>query len=248
MAQRICMDEACEVPARTRGLCKRHYEILRRTGQLHLALPPSRRPPWGDLTLDVLRDGRSDDECWEWRGSRDTSGYGAVTLDGKRSKVHRVSYELAYGLIPEGLQIDHLCRVRACCNPAHLEAVTASENVRRGLKGVLGDPVRRPLGEGDVPLCVNGHEVTEDNAYPAYGKPRAMACRQCKRVWDNARKAEAAIAAGREPHKNGRPVTAPCGTASAYARHKRRGEEPCDPCRDARREYQRELWKRRASA
>ena len=67
------------------------------------------------------------DECWEWTGRLNASGYGVVTS----VFVHRTLYELFSGPIPEGLQIDHLCRNKRCANPTHLEAVTRSENVRR---------------------------------------------------------------------------------------------------------------------
>lgn len=76
--------------------------------------------------------------CWLWSGPLTRDGYGLVGKGGKGTGmflVHRVVYEAVCGPIPAGLEIDHLCRVRACCNPAHLEAVTRKENVRRGLRG-----------------------------------------------------------------------------------------------------------------
>jgi len=74
--------------------------------------------------------------CWEWKGAvcRYT-GYGKVGL-GRRGDgvgyVHRVVYQMLVGPVPEGMDLDHLCRNRACCNPDHLEPVTRSENNRRG--------------------------------------------------------------------------------------------------------------------
>lgn len=71
--------------------------------------------------------------CWLWMGAiNKQTGYGAF---GKRRKVysaHRISYEIHKGEIPAGLEIDHLCRVRCCVNPDHLEAVTSRENTLRG--------------------------------------------------------------------------------------------------------------------
>ena len=74
----------------------------------------------------------SDSGCWEWRGARTTDGYGTFSIHSKTVYAHRYSYEIHMGDIPDGLVLDHLCRVRHCVNPGHLEAVTNAENVRRG--------------------------------------------------------------------------------------------------------------------
>lgn len=71
-------------------------------------------------------------QCWRWTASLDPKGYGQVYFNGKVRRAHRVSYEIYRGPIPEGLQLDHLCRVRSCVNPAHLEPVTCRENLLRG--------------------------------------------------------------------------------------------------------------------
>lgn len=77
------------------------------------------------------------EDCWEWTGSRDKDGYGfakAKDSTGRRVHVgaHRIAYLLAAGSMDPAAVLDHLCRNRACCNPAHLEPVTNGENVRRG--------------------------------------------------------------------------------------------------------------------
>lgn len=71
--------------------------------------------------------------CWLWEGKiAKRTRYGVVYLDGRHQYAHRAVYSLLVGPIPQGLQIDHLCRVRACVNPDHLEPVTQHENLLRG--------------------------------------------------------------------------------------------------------------------
>lgn len=73
------------------------------------------------------------DGCWLWTGHMQNAGYGFISIKGKQYLVHRFMYERYNGAIPEGLVLDHLCRVTTCVNPDHLEPVTTAENVRRGV-------------------------------------------------------------------------------------------------------------------
>ena len=76
--------------------------------------------------------------CWVWIAAKDSNGYGRFMVSdtsGRISPAHRVSYTLVRGPIPIGLEIDHLCRVHACVNPDHLELVSHTANVKRGLAG-----------------------------------------------------------------------------------------------------------------
>lgn len=70
--------------------------------------------------------------CWLWTASRSENGYGRVRVCGAEWKAHRYVFTALRGPVTRGLDLDHLCRVRACVNPDHLEPVTRSENLRRG--------------------------------------------------------------------------------------------------------------------
>lgn len=72
------------------------------------------------------------DGCWLWLGAVNNDGYGDVRRNGRVEKAHRVAYELTRGAVPDGLELDHLCKTTRCVNPSHLEAVTHRENVLRG--------------------------------------------------------------------------------------------------------------------
>lgn len=86
-----------------------------------------------------------DTPCWIWNQSKNRAGYGYAHCHGsnRTMSAHRFIYEEFVGAIPEGLVLDHLCRVPSCVNPEHLEPVTQKENVRRGLRGMLA-----PVAEG----------------------------------------------------------------------------------------------------
>lgn len=75
--------------------------------------------------------------CWLWTGAANGNGYGAFRLDGRNVPVHRMAWELLRGPIAPGQVIDHLCRVKLCVNPLHLEPVPAAVNVRRGIRTKL---------------------------------------------------------------------------------------------------------------
>ena len=113
--------------------------------------------------------------CWLWGGMITRIGYGQIDIEDKSVTVHRFSYRLHKGNIPDGLCIDHLCSVRCCVNPDHLEAVTHKENTRRSWA----------LGRGKTPNinlthCPRGHEFTNENTYTA-PKTGQRQCRKCIR-------------------------------------------------------------------
>lgn len=119
----------------------------------------------------------SPDGCWEWDGATTKGGYGQIGLYGEGGRkltlyTHRVSYETFCGPIPEGLQIDHLCRNRRCWNPAHLEAVTGRENRARG----IGPALLRARYAAQT-HCIRNHEFTHANTrVTKSGKRQCKAC------------------------------------------------------------------------
>jgi hypothetical protein len=115
--------------------------ISTRTGARSAVLGSSRPRPdraarKGRTTTDPLGERfwskvRKTDDCWLWTAGLN-GGYGVYTIGGRPRPAHRLAYEELVGPVPDGLQLDHLCRVRRCVNPAHLEPVTSKENTRRG--------------------------------------------------------------------------------------------------------------------
>lgn len=136
-----CSVEDCESPVKSRLMCSAHYHRWVRYGDATILKRIVNRGTLEErFWARVIKDGplsflpASLGRCWIWTGSLTRSGYGILGV-GQRSKglilAHRLSYQIAKGPIPEGLHIDHLCMVRPCVNPTHLEAVTQRENNRR---------------------------------------------------------------------------------------------------------------------
>lgn len=164
---------SCGRPAVAQDLCGRHYQRLKKWGdptvtKLNRDLTPEERfwpkvdkngpPPDYDPSLGP---------CWLWtRGLKE--GYGAFHLDGKLCGAHEVAYRWLVGEVPEGCELDHLCRVRRCCNPSHLEPVSHLINVHRGTSPWAINAAKTH--------CPSGHEYDEENTYLYEGERH---CRKC---------------------------------------------------------------------
>lgn len=125
--------------------------------------------------------------CWNWTASVCKWGYGQFNVNrtGKKMQAHRIAYTALVGTIPEGLELDHLCRNTSCVNPDHLEPVTREENqaripeqIRFGARPKGWLPSWVTSGKNVTGFCKHGHEYTEDNTY--YYKDGRTDCRRCK--------------------------------------------------------------------
>lgn len=144
--------------------------------------PPKERRPdsvSGRLRTHVKLEARilrriqvTPEGCWQWTGGL-SDGYGTVYMNGANRRSHRAAYLILVGPVPDGLDLDHLCRNRACCNPEHLEPVTRSVNSLRGIGPELARQRRRAITH-----CAQGHEFTEESV----NKKGYRGCRTCQRA------------------------------------------------------------------
>lgn len=147
------------------------------------------------------------DGCWLWEAGITTAGYGTLSIASRTHYAHRLAYEHFIGPIEDGMVIDHLCRMRHCVNPAHLEVVTNAENLRRGYVSRTGrNPrpkpaprpkrVKRPKPEKREPRnfaqrthCKWGHEWTAENIVIRAGYRKCRLCAvDAQRRWEDRRK------------------------------------------------------------
>lgn len=164
---RSCSIPACHNPYRAKGFCSPHYDRWRYHGD----------PLAGGLPVTATTeerfwhkvDVRGPEECWEWKASLDTDGYGMFRHRKPFDRMygaHRYAYENLIGPIPDGLQLDHLYRNHKCVNPRHLEPVTLLENIRRGV--------------AHHPYCRWGHAFSPLNT--RLDKEGHRICKKCVRI------------------------------------------------------------------
>lgn len=137
------------------------------------------------LPLHIRRNiGQGENGCWLWLRSKNRDGYGWASLGNKTFQAHKLVFELIRGEVPDGLVLDHLCRVRHCVNPAHMEPVTNVENLTRS-----------EITPAGMSKCKQGHE------FVLKGKQRR--CPICLAEYLNATRERRAEYLRRYRQKNG---------------------------------------------
>lgn len=189
-----CRIDDCEKRATRRGLCPKHWER-------QAAGKDPAAPSWHDLTDEerfwpkVDKNGPVPAErpdlgpCWVWIAGKTGSGYGAFGIGhAEIDLAHRWCYRLLVGPIPDGLELDHLCRNRACVRPDHLEPVTHGSNMRRS-------PIVPSTINAGKAFCDQGHEFTPENTRITTAGTRE--CKECRR--EITRRYRARLRAGQPP-------------------------------------------------
>lgn len=163
---RICSVDDCDRPHVARGWCNTHYQRWYDHGD---PLATGTRRTASERFWSRV-DTTDPDQCWLWTGALDPAGYGRF-YDGRDYRAHRWAYEHLVGPIPDGLELDHLCHVRNCVHPRHLEPVTGTTNKQR---------TRLALSSH----CARGHEFTPENTYtkPKRGTRECVTCRTLQRT------------------------------------------------------------------
>ena len=202
-AQSTCSIPGCEKPRITRGWCVMHYHRWRRHGDTLTNTPEKRF--WAKVNKNgPVPDYRPNlGPCWLWIGAGSGKGYRRFWINQHTVRAHRFAYEILVGPIPAGLELDHLCRIRHCVNPAHLEPVPGQVNTLRGISPSAQNAKKT--------RCPKGHPYDEENTRLYRGR---RYCRACSQARDAARHLR------HQPtptHRPGRPVLPGCSSSSRHA-------------------------------
>lgn len=168
MAKRTCSIDGCGRPSRKRTWCQTHYTRWQDHGDPNHGGPIRQRGTPMQRFVAKVDVG----ECWLWTGSLTHDGYGRFHVDGRTVVAHRWLYQQLVRPLDDAETLDHLCRVRRCCNPDHVEPVDVGTNTLRGY-GLSAQNARKDT-------CKRGHLLTPDNLY-VYDDGR-RSCRECMRM------------------------------------------------------------------
>ena len=175
---KICLFPGCEYRRSRKGLCDSHYR-QQRSGKPLTPLYTTRRkagtPPrieYDEMPCPVIG---LDGPCHVFKFGKDSNGYGSARVNGRKASVHKYLWEQVNGPVPDGLELDHRCMVRACCNIKHLRAVTHQVNATENLSA----PPKWKMNAAKT-HCVNGHEFTPENTRLDSGGWRV--CKTCGKI------------------------------------------------------------------
>jgi hypothetical protein len=171
MAHGTCSLPECDSTHYSRGLCRIHYVRNKRHGDPRgSAARRMPTPDWDRFWAKVEKT----DGCWRWTAATIHDGRGRFNLSNPKrvGYAYRIAYEWLVGPVPEGLELDHLCRNPNCVNPAHLEPVTHQENLRRAPDAQFYVNARKTH-------CPRRHEYTVDNT--GWSKRWTRYCKACTR-------------------------------------------------------------------
>lgn len=179
-----CSVPTCAQPVYARGWCRFHWTRWSERGTLDDPIIPTAEQrfwPKVDKNGPIPEYAPQLGPCWLWKSGLNVGGYGAFQVGRGKRAAHRFSYELLVGPIPVGLQLDHLCRVTACVNPAHLEPVTCRENLLRGETWQARNAAKTH--------CPQGHPYDAANTVTEISGSRS--CRTCRNERKRAKRAAA---------------------------------------------------------